>query len=213
MAEPSHGGVFPAELLIEVNGNKSVVRLEAASYGVGRAPSNQLSFPGIAGLSREHLAIEHEGTGWVARDLGSTTGSRVNGERITEPCILRSGDRITAGHVTPVYRDCDKLPAGAVVFTDDASATAASATMSESLEGLMAEGSASGSRHMQALITAGRELATHLPLDKLFDLILHLSMDAAGAARGVLMTLENGELQVRSAKGQGCASARTCATW
>jgi hypothetical protein len=114
-----------------------------------------------------------------ARDLGSTTGSRVNGERITEPCILHSGDLITAGRVTLVYRDCEKFPAGAVVFTDDASATAATAAMSESLEGLMA-GSASGSRHMQALITAGRELATHLPLDKLFDLILHLSMDAAG---------------------------------
>jgi serine phosphatase RsbU (regulator of sigma subunit) len=56
---------------------------------------------------------------------------------------------------------------------------------------------------MQALITAGRELATHLPLDKLFDLILDLSVEAAGAARGVLMTLEAGELQVRATRGQG----------
>ena len=56
---------------------------------------------------------------------------------------------------------------------------------------------------MQALITAGRELATHLPLDKLFDLILNLTMDAVGAARGALMTLEKGELNVRSMKGHG----------
>jgi sigma-B regulation protein RsbU (phosphoserine phosphatase) len=56
---------------------------------------------------------------------------------------------------------------------------------------------------MQAVITAGRELATHLPLDKLFELILSLSIDAVGAARGVLMTLEDGDLQVRSMRGKG----------
>jgi serine phosphatase RsbU (regulator of sigma subunit) len=89
------------------------------------------------------------------------------------------------------------------VFTDEASATAGTTTIAESLRGLIAEESAEGSRHMQALITAGRELATHLPLDKLFDLILNLSMDAAGAARGALMTLENGELLVRSTRGEG----------
>ena len=86
-----------------------------------------------------------------------------------------------------------------------ASATAGTLTMSESFEGLIAEESEEGSRHMQALITAGRELATHLPLNKLFDLILDLSVEAAGAARGVLMTLEDGELQVRSTKGPGPA--------
>jgi hypothetical protein len=56
---------------------------------------------------------------------------------------------------------------------------------------------------MEAIITAGRELATHLPLEKLFDLILDLSVEAVGAARGVLMTLENEELQARSTKGHG----------
>jgi sigma-B regulation protein RsbU (phosphoserine phosphatase) len=199
-SKPAHS---PAELVIEVNGDKSVLRLEAASYRVGRAESNQLSYPYVAGLSREHLAIEREGTHWVARDLGSTNGSLVNGERISEPRILRSGDRIKAGQVTLVYDESEKPAAEAVVFTEEASATAGATTIMESLQGLMAEGSEEGSRHMQALITAGRELATHLPLNKLFDLILDLSVEAAGAARGVLMTLENEELQVRSTKGQG----------
>jgi sigma-B regulation protein RsbU (phosphoserine phosphatase) len=199
-AEPA---LSPAELVIEVNGNKSVQRLEAPSYRVGRAESNQLSYPNVVGLSREHLAIERKGTHWVARDLGSTNGSLINGERISEPRILRSGDRIKAGQVTLVYDESEKPAAGAVVFTEEASATAGATTIMESLQGLIAEGSEEGSRHMQALITAGRELATHLPLNKLFDLILDLSVEAAGAARGVLMTLENEELQVRSTKGQG----------
>lgn len=179
--------------------------LEAASYRVGRAVSNQLSYPGVIGLSREHLAIELDGNAWVARDLGSTNGSQVNGVRIGAPCVLRSGDRITAGEVTLLYREKPRQrpAANTVLFTEDASTTTGSSTIEESLEGLITEESEEGSRHMQAVITAGRELATHLPLDKLFDLILQLSVEAAGAARGVLMTLENGELQVRSTKGQG----------
>ena len=64
----------PSELSIEVNGDQSVVRLEPVSYRVGRAATNQLSFPGVLGLSREHLILEPEGARWVARDLGSKTG-------------------------------------------------------------------------------------------------------------------------------------------
>src|SRR5271165_5463093 len=192
-----------AELVIELNGGKSVVPLEAAGYRVGRAPTNQLAYSGVPGLSREHLAIEREGDRWVARDLGSTNGSMVNGKRISAPHILRSGDCITAGDLTLVYRDGAKAADKTIMFTDSAAATTGSITMSESMEGLIAEETEEGGRHMKALITAGRELSTHLPLDKLFDLILDLSMEAAGAARGVLMTLENEELLVRSSKGQG----------
>jgi phosphoserine phosphatase RsbU/P len=200
---PAEPALSPAELVIEVNGDKSVLRLEAPRYRVGRAESNELSYPYVTGLSREHLAVEREGSHWVARDLGSTNGSLVNGERISEPRILRSGDRIKAGQITLVYEEIKRPAVDAVVFTDEASATTGATTITESLRGLIAEESAEGSRHMQALITAGRELATHLPLNKLFDLILDLSVEAAGATRGVLMTLENDELQVRSMKGQG----------
>jgi serine phosphatase RsbU (regulator of sigma subunit)/pSer/pThr/pTyr-binding forkhead associated (FHA) protein len=193
----------PAELWFEFNGENTVLSLEEACYRVGRAPSNQLCFPGVEGLSREHLAIEYQGTHWVARDLGSTNGSLVNGERISEPRILRNGDRIIAGRVSLVYRENEE-PVD-VVFTDEdsKSTTADVTTIAESLQGLIDGGGGQSSRHMQAIITAGRELATHLPLDRLFDLILDLSMEAAGAARGLLMTYENNELQVRSTKGHG----------
>jgi serine phosphatase RsbU (regulator of sigma subunit) len=209
MAETFHGSApaasahASAQLLIEVNGDKSILLLEAPSYRVGRAALNELAYPGVVGLSREHLAIEHAGSHWVVRDLGSTNGSFVNGEAVTEPRALRSGDRVTAGQVTLEYRDGEAAVPQTVVFTDDPSPTTGTTTISESLEGLIAENNAATSRHMQALVTAGRELATHLPLHRLFDLILDLSVEAVGAARGVLMTLENDELHVRSTKGQG----------
>ena len=194
----------PAELVIEVDGVGSVLRLEVDSYRLGRAVSNELCFPKIAGLSREHLAIERDGARWVVRDLGSTHGSRVNGEAITAPCALSNGDRITASRVALVYRETGRPLPSTVVFVDEPSDTTGTTTMSESLQGLIArENAAGGGAHMEALITAGRELGTHLPLDNLFDLILTLTMDAAGAARGALMTLEKEELRVRSTKGHG----------
>jgi phosphoserine phosphatase RsbU/P len=192
----------PAALWIDVNGEKTVLNLDAASYSIGRATSNQISYPNAVGLSRYHLAIEQKDGQWVVRDLGSTNGTLVNGDRIAEPRALRSGDQITAGQVILVYRENEKRAAGSVKFTDAEPATAGSTTIIESVRGLVAEESEEGGRHMSALITAGRELGTHLPLPKLFDLILDLSADAVGAARGILMTLESEGLQVRSAKGQ-----------
>ena len=209
MAETFEGGIpvtpaiKPAQLLIEVNGQVSTLSLEAPRYRLGRAASNQLSYPSVAGLSREHLSIEFDGVHWLARDLGSTNGSMVNGQRISKPCILHPGDRIAAGDVSLEYREGDRPAANSVVFTDEPTGATGAITMLEGLQGLIAEESEEVSRHMRALITAGRELATHLPLNQLFNLILDLSLDAAGAARGVLMTLEDGELHVRSSKGQG----------
>jgi phosphoserine phosphatase RsbU/P len=105
--------------------------------------------------------------------------------------------------VTLVYREDQEPSVATVEFTDETSATSTVTTMAESMQRLVAERSGQSSRHMQAIITAGRELATHLPLNKLFDLLLDLSVEAAGAARGVLMTFQDDELQVRSTKGHG----------
>ena len=104
MAEMLHEGVGVSELAVEVNGEKSVVRLEAEAYKIGRAETNQLCFP-IAGLSREHLAIERQGGFWIARDLGSTNGTLLNGEQLAGRHLLHSGDRIQAGPVTLTFRD------------------------------------------------------------------------------------------------------------
>ena len=60
-----------------------------------------------------------------------------------------------------------------------------------------------GSPQMRALIRAGRELAGHRPLAELFPLIMDLSVEAVMAGRGVLMTLDGDELNVRAARGEG----------
>ena len=172
---------------------------------LGRSSTSELCYPEDVGLSRQHLAIERRGAGWVLTDLGSKNGTMVNGTRITGPHAIADTDRITAGHLTleiaaPQPQALEKT----VIFVEGSAAPRASSTVVTSLEGVLShEEEMEGGPQIRALIRAGRELAGHRPLLELFDLIMDLSIDAVGASRGVLMIVENDELQVRASKGQG----------
>jgi two-component system cell cycle response regulator len=52
------------------------------------------------GMSRRHARITKLGQHYVLEDLGSTNGTRVNGERITQPRQIHDGDRIQLGEST-----------------------------------------------------------------------------------------------------------------
>src|ERR1700680_2345597 len=181
------------------DGKIALVTLERDRYRLGRAESNGLRYPGVTGLSREHAVFEREGADWMVHDLGSTNGTLVNGIRIEGRRPLRAGDRVQFGQLAVVCQVKDPP----VVFGEDRSAPAVTTTMEASLGGLLGGGQAPSVKHMQALVGAGRELAGHMSLEQLFDLILNLSVEAVGAARGVLMTLEGGELRTRSIQGAG----------
>jgi S1-C subfamily serine protease len=53
-------------------------------------------------VSGHHAALFPHGEGWAIRDLGSRNGTLLNGQRISEPSILRDGDRIQFGEDGPV---------------------------------------------------------------------------------------------------------------
>ena len=200
---PSLGNKNP-ELSIRIPGKDAqTVVLDQDRYELGRADSNDLCFREIAGLSRKHMVFERDGANWVVRDLGSTNGTFVNGAQVNGTHVLRPRDRVTAGELSVIYSEGGAPAAQTVVFVEKAATATQETTMSDSLEEVLAEDKHAVSAHIEALIRAGRELAGHMPLDKLFELILSLSVEAVGAARGVLMTLDEGELQVRASKGAG----------
>jgi len=190
------------ELTIQTaDGQTNTIHLIEGRYQLGRAPTNQLSYTNADRLSRDHLVFERVPAGWLVRDLGSTNGTSVNGTRIQEPHLLRPQDRINAGSLTLTFQ-----PAATVApldFAEQQGPTTSSTTMTDSVEALAEETATVHTGHMKALIHAGRELATHLPLSELFELILELSMEAVGATRGLLMTTEKGALQVRASRGEG----------
>ena len=63
---------------------------------VGRGPGVDVALADIA-MSREHVAFELQEGGFRARDLASTNGTWVNGERIRRPELLGDEDVVTIG--------------------------------------------------------------------------------------------------------------------
>lgn len=59
-------------------------------------------------VSREHARLSQLPGGYVVEDLGSTNGTAVNGERISEAVILRKGDLVKFGSVEFHF---DEVPA------------------------------------------------------------------------------------------------------
>lgn len=167
-----------------------------------------MCFADDAGLSRQHLAFEREGDEWNIRDLGSKNGTLLNSVQLNGAMRLRPGDRVAAGHLVIAYEDAGARAATApVTFIPGAESEATtSSTVVVDLKKLLGGKTVDTTAvQMRALIKAGEELGPQKErksLPELFQLILDLSIEAVGAERGVLMTLEsNGELVVQAAKG------------
>src|SRR3954447_21955303 len=63
---------------------------------VGRASSAEVQIPS-ANISKRHcLLFVHDGR-WVVQDADSPSGTFLNGERLTEPAFINSGDVISLG--------------------------------------------------------------------------------------------------------------------
>ncbi|HET8548519.1 MAG TPA: SpoIIE family protein phosphatase [Bryobacteraceae bacterium] len=195
-----------AELLVTYpDGTRRIVPLTGERHSLGRALSNDLSFPEEGELSRNHLAFERSGSDWIIRDLGSTNGTSVNGRPLHGHCALRTGDLVEAGRLKLEFRFAvAAAPDRTVLFLDPPPASQKTSTVVKERASLdSARAAIAGtSRSMQALIRAGQELSSHLPLDELFRLILDLSIEAVGASRGVLVTMEGTEFVVRAVKGE-----------
>jgi len=62
---------------------------------VGRTVDNDVVLPD-PGISRQHLSIRDKGGAYIVKDLNSSNGTLLNGQRITEE-VLKPGDQIKAG--------------------------------------------------------------------------------------------------------------------
>ncbi|MEO8026222.1 MAG: SpoIIE family protein phosphatase [Bryobacteraceae bacterium] len=192
-------------------GKSATVSLDRDRISLGRSSHNELCYPEDAGLSRQHLALVRTPEGWAIEDLGSKNGTLLNGARVEGVQPFRPGDRVSAGHLTLEFTDATGVPSNTVVFIEKPESTSVmSTTVVASLEGVLGPEEVGDfsktyvmpqNPQMRALIRAGRELASHRPLAELFEVIMDLSLEAVGAGRGVLMTLEGEALQVRAVRG------------
>ena len=66
--------------------------------GLGRAPSNTVIVEDSF-ASSEHAILSLRNGRWWLEDLDSRNGTRLNGERLTAPAIVATGDEVGVGSV------------------------------------------------------------------------------------------------------------------
>lgn len=71
-----------------------VLRGNLVSIGRGNTCDLRLSDPSV---SRKHASLVLYEDGWAIEDSGSTTGTYLNGQKVTSPQLLFDGDTITMG--------------------------------------------------------------------------------------------------------------------
>lgn len=76
---------------LEANGRTTAHRVHPFPFKIGRLSTNslQLLWPCVSGV---HAEIVDSRNGLMLRDLGSTNGTFVNGERITDKILLKESD-------------------------------------------------------------------------------------------------------------------------
>jgi pSer/pThr/pTyr-binding forkhead associated (FHA) protein len=96
----------------------TVFPLTDPSVLIGRSLDAQVSINEQA-ISNEHARIEQNGANFTLRDLGSTNGTYVNGQRLVDAVVLAGGDTVRMGSTTFTFVTREGgLPKGTVKLTD-----------------------------------------------------------------------------------------------
>jgi hypothetical protein len=86
--------------LLLYRGRRLLVGPDGAVLGRSRECDVVLDDPNV---SRKHVEVRPQGGSWVVIDLGSTNGSRLNGQRLQRPEVIQPGDEIEVGNSTIVF--------------------------------------------------------------------------------------------------------------
>lgn len=92
-----------ASLVIHEDGESRSVTLTTDVVTIGRSPDCQVTIADKA-ASRRHAQMQKKGGTYVLTDLGSTNGTRLNGQTI-QTRGLSDGDRITIGSTLLEFRE------------------------------------------------------------------------------------------------------------
>jgi hypothetical protein len=77
--------------------NGRTIQLEPGTYRIGRDPSCEIALPDEHTVSRNHAELRVSEKTIQVRDLGSTNGTRVNGQTFVGDSFLVGGDLISVG--------------------------------------------------------------------------------------------------------------------
>ena len=112
------------------------VTVAGAEFIIGRDPDCQWQLD-LPSISRHHVRIYSLDGKWRIRDLGSSNGTKRNGQEIEESELVR-GDRVSIGDVPVVFQD-DAASVAPAVVTNEADIQAIVTEMSRKTQLIEAE--------------------------------------------------------------------------
>ncbi len=93
----------------------TVYALDGDLISIGRDSSNEITV-NDAEISRRHSRLSFQGGKYVLEDMGSTNGTFVNGQRLTGPRVLKSGEVVSLGEqIVFVYEAVLSDPGATVI--------------------------------------------------------------------------------------------------
>ena len=92
-----------AMLLLQTPGGPQPIPLESTMVSLGRGLSNDVILEDTR-VSRHHAQLRYKQRRFWVTDLGSTNGTFVNGQRVSE-LALRDGDVVSLGGLELTFRD------------------------------------------------------------------------------------------------------------
>lgn len=93
----------------------TVYALDSEQVTIGRDSSNEIPV-NDAEVSRRHARLTFQGGKYVLEDMGSTNGTFVNGQRLTGPRVLKTGEVISLGEqIVFVYEAVNSDPGATMV--------------------------------------------------------------------------------------------------
>ena len=136
-------------------------------------------------LSRRHAEISYASGRWHVRDCGSVNGTMLNGTKLTEPAVLRPGDRILLGDSEVVFDSADSDPPPQLVTVDsDSHAKSLVVPLREAIDEIDRNRERTG-----ILASLAVQFIEDRPMEELFEFILGKVMDLLRPSRAALALL------------------------
>ena len=189
--------VAAPRLAITDTDGERIVHIDKARFTIGRNADVDLRLE-AGDISRQHAEIVAANGGYVLRDLKSSWGTFVNGERTAET-PLAHGDEIRFGgsRETSIVFQLDAVPREAA-----------------SIEKQVAS-AATELRQVGTLLKGLRALGSGRVVDEVLTLVLDSAIDVTGAERGFIMLANRDkqlDFKLGRARGQVTLPGRTFAT-
>jgi signal transduction histidine kinase/pSer/pThr/pTyr-binding forkhead associated (FHA) protein len=150
-------------------------------------------------VSRRHCEIRPDDSGnWTLRDLGSSNGTYINGQRADRPTVLRLGDQFRVGRTLLVFGSQPGVMRGAGQSVDlmgeesgmDSSIINTLPSSDDSMVLAVPEPAVAAMSNLKMLYRLSAALGSSFSLQQILEVVMDLVFEHVKADRGIILLIE-----------------------